>query len=76
MCLSVVAKIETMHEDGKATVVLANVRKTIELGLLYDELNLGDWVLIHTGFAIAKIDEQRAQEILAAYEFTVDQIEM
>lgn len=76
MCLSVVAKIEKIHEDGKATVVLGNVRKDIELGLLQDELSLGDWVLVHTGFAIAKIDEKRAHEILAAYELTVDDIEL
>ena len=75
MCLSVVAKIEKMHKDGKATVVLGNVRKNIELGLLQDELIIGDWVLVHTGFAIAKIDEQRAHEILAAYELTMDHIE-
>ena len=75
MCLSVVAKVEKIHEDGKATVVLGNVRKRIELGLLQDEVTLGDWVLIHTGFAIAQIDEQRAQEILAAYEQTVDVID-
>lgn len=75
MCLSVVAKIEKLHGDGKATVVLGNVRKTIELGLLQDDASTGDWVLVHTGFAIAKIDEQRAQEILAAYEMTVDQID-
>ncbi|MHA2028924.1 MAG: HypC/HybG/HupF family hydrogenase formation chaperone [Candidatus Kariarchaeaceae archaeon] len=74
MCLSVVAKLEKLHGDGKATVVLGNVRKTIELGLIQDAL-VGDWVLVHTGFAIAKIDEQRAQEILAAYELTVDQID-
>ena len=75
MCLSVVAKVEKLHGDGKATVVLGNVRKTIKLGLLADELIVGDWVLVHTGFAIAKIDEQRAQEILAAYELTVDHTE-
>ena len=75
MCHSVVAKIEKLHGDGKATVVLGNVRKTIELGLLQDDASTGDWVLLHTGFAIAKIDEQRAQEILAAYEMTVDQID-
>ncbi|MHA2099766.1 MAG: HypC/HybG/HupF family hydrogenase formation chaperone [Candidatus Kariarchaeaceae archaeon] len=74
MCLSVVAKLEKLHGDGKATVVLGNVRKTIELGLIQDAL-VGDWVLVHTGFAIAKIDEQRAQEILAAYELIVDQID-
>ncbi|MHA2250429.1 MAG: HypC/HybG/HupF family hydrogenase formation chaperone, partial [Candidatus Kariarchaeaceae archaeon] len=37
-------------------------------GLLEDEVAINDWVLLHTGFAIAKIDEQRAKEILEAYE--------
>lgn len=68
MCLSVVAKIIEKIEDNEAIAELGNVRKTINLGLLGDEVESGDWVLIHTGFAIQVIDEEKANEILAAYQ--------
>jgi hydrogenase expression/formation protein HypC len=68
VCLSVVARIDTLYENGEARVELGNVFKNVSLGLLGDEIEVGDWVLLHTGFAIAKIDEKRAKEIMAAYE--------
>jgi hydrogenase expression/formation protein HypC len=44
------------------------VRREISVGLLRDEnLRLGDWVLVHVGFALSVIDQQEA-------EFTLDQI--
>ena len=48
-----------------AKVDVAGVRRNINIGLLED-LNLvpGDWVLIHVGFAMAKIDEEEAQRAL------------
>lgn len=68
MCLSVVARVDKLLENGEAIVELGNVRKTISLGLIANEIDLGDWVLVHTGFAIQKIDETKAKEILAAFE--------
>jgi hydrogenase expression/formation protein HypC len=66
MCLSVVAKIIKLVGD-EAIVELNGVKKRIEVGLLADQISEGDWVLVHTGFAIAKINETRAREILSAY---------
>lgn len=68
MCLSVVARIDKILQDGEAIADLNNVRKKIHLGLLSGEVEIGDWVLIHTGFAIQKINEEKAKEILAAYD--------
>jgi hydrogenase expression/formation protein HypC len=68
MCLSVVARIDELLENGEARVELGNVFKNISLGLLEEDLTVGDWILLHTGFAIAKIDEQKAKEIMEAYE--------
>ena len=67
MCLSVVARIEELLENGEAIAELGNVRKRINLGLMEGDIIVGDWILVHTGFAIAKINEQKAKEILAAY---------
>lgn len=68
VCLSVVARIDELLENGEARVELGNVFKRISLGLLSDDLKVNDWVLLHTGFAIAKIDEKKAKEIMDAYE--------
>lgn len=68
MCLSIVAKIIELFNNGTAKIELGNVRKNIVLGLLEDDLKVGDYVLIHTGFAIAKVDEEKAKQIMEQYE--------
>ncbi len=48
---------------------MSGVRRVINVGLLEDDpAALGDWVLIHVGFAMAKIDEAEAVAALAALE--------
>ena len=54
-----------------AKVDVAGVRRDINVSLLADEsggARLGDWVLIHVGFALAKIDEDEAQATLRLLE--------
>ena len=71
MCLSVVAKIMELLENNEARADIGGVKKIINLGILASEIEVGDWVLIHTGFAIAKVDEKKANEILEAYKGNV-----
>ena len=71
MCLSVVAKIMELLENNEARANIDGVKKIINLGILAAEIEVGDWVLIHTGFAIAKVDEKKANEILEAYKGNV-----
>ena len=71
MCLSVVAKIMELLENNEARANIDGVKKIINLGILTSEIEVGDWVLIHTGFAIAKVDEKKANEILEAYKGNV-----
>ena len=47
-----------------AQVDVAGVRRTVNIGLL-DDAGVGDWVLIHVGFALSKVDEREAQETLS-----------
>jgi hydrogenase expression/formation protein HypC len=48
-----------------ASVDVAGVRRNVNVGLLLDEgIAPGDWVLIHVGFAMAKIDEEEAARAL------------
>ncbi|HUN62351.1 MAG TPA: HypC/HybG/HupF family hydrogenase formation chaperone [Candidatus Sulfotelmatobacter sp.] len=65
MCLAIPGKIVEL--DAKhahlAVVDVVGVRRKVDLGLLQDDPPmLGDWVLIHVGFAMSKISEADAEE--------------
>lgn len=67
MCLAIPAKIvDVLDEDAsRAIVEVIGVRRHIDTGLLQDDPpTVGDWVLVHVGFAMSKISEQDAQEQL------------
>jgi hydrogenase expression/formation protein HypC len=73
MCLGIPGRIvEILDEDlmlAKAEV--GGVRRNISIGLVHDDgdrVEIGDWVLIHVGFALSKIDEAEAQSNLWALE--------
>lgn len=55
MCLAIPANVIKM-KDGHAEVDIMGVRKNINI-LLVDDLNIGDKVMVHAGFAISKIDD-------------------
>jgi len=67
MCLGIpgeVVEILADHED-LAMVSVEGVKRVVNVGLLEDEpLAPGDWVLIHVGFALSKIDEREAKASL------------
>ena len=60
MCLAMPAKIESREGEG-AWVVLGDARMRINL-IMTPEAEVGDWVLVHAGFAIQQLDEQEARE--------------
>ena len=66
MCLAIPGQIlEIVDEDKRlAKVDVAGVRRNVNVGLL-DDIGVGDWVLIHVGFAISQVDEEEAQATLA-----------
>lgn len=68
MCLGIpgeIVEIKTGHDD-LATVDVVGVRRVINIGLLdADQVGIGDWVLVHVGFAMSKIDEAEAAATLA-----------
>ena len=74
MCLAIPGRIvEVIDEANRlATVEVAGVRRTVNIGLLdVDEdggAQLGDWVLIHVGFALSKVDEDEALATLRLLE--------
>jgi hydrogenase expression/formation protein HypC len=67
MCLGIPGQIVQLDETNAhlATVEVTGVGRRINIGLLEDEgLSIGDWVLIHVGFAMSKIDEDEAARAL------------
>ncbi len=67
MCLAIPGKIvEIVDEEQQlAKVDIGGVRRNVNIGLLdRKELALGDYVLIHVGFAMSKVDEKEAEATL------------
>ena len=65
MCLAIPACVVEIPEVGVAKVEIGGVRRVVSSLLLDgDELRVGDWVLIHVGFALAKVDEAEAAATL------------
>jgi hydrogenase expression/formation protein HypC len=69
VCLAIPGRIvEFVDEPNRlAKVDVAGVQRTVNIGLI-DEAGIGDWVLIHVGFAISMIDEQEAAATLRLLE--------
>jgi hydrogenase expression/formation protein HypC len=73
MCLSIPSKVvELDNENNMATVDTMGVKRKVSLDLLNEEVSLEDYVLIHIGFAIGKIDEDDALESLKLYEEIIE----
>jgi hydrogenase expression/formation protein HypC len=65
MCLAIPGQVMEVVDDANrlAKVDVAGVRRTVNIGLLDGEgesAGPGDWVLIHVGFALSKVDEEEA----------------
>lgn len=69
MCLGIVGQVVTISEQHPelAKVDVAGTTRDINIMMLADDgLKHGDWILIHAGFAMEKIDEETAREQMAA----------
>ncbi len=68
MCLGIPGQVMAFVDETHhlARVDVSGVKRTVNVGLvLPDGLEPGDWVLIHVGFALSKIDEDEAQRTTA-----------
>ena len=70
MCLGIPGQVvELLDHEHLARVDVSGVGRTINIGLLENEdIRCGDWVLIHVGFAMSKIDEEEARLALASLQ--------
>ena len=64
MCLAVPAQLLRVSPDGMSAEADFGVRKEVDVSLI-DAPKEGDWVIVHVGFALSRIDEKEAQETLA-----------
>jgi hydrogenase expression/formation protein HypC len=71
VCLGIPGRIVGFPDDARhtATVDVAGQRRTINIGMIAHEgVEIGEWVLIHVGFAISKIDEAEARSTYSLLE--------
>lgn len=65
MCLGVPAQVVEIPDTNRAKVSIDGVTRLVATDLLLaDTLEVGEWVLVHVGFALSKIDETEAQTTL------------
>ena len=63
MCLAIPAKVIEIDKLKQGRVDYMGTKVKVNLGLL-EEVGVGDWVIIHAGFAISKLNEEEAKETL------------
>jgi hydrogenase expression/formation protein HypC len=72
MCLAIPAQvIEVVDEEKRLALVdVAGLRRNVNVGLLDEDGGAmpGDWVLVHVGFALSKVDEEEAHATLQLLE--------
>lgn len=66
MCLAIPVKVVEMLADDMALVDIGGVRKEISVALIED-LAVGDYVIMHVGYALNKIDPEEAQKTLELF---------
>lgn len=66
MCLAIPARICSLLDDDMAMVEVGGVTKEVSLALL-DGAGVGDFVIIHTGFALSRLDPEEAERTLRLF---------
>jgi hydrogenase expression/formation protein HypC len=64
MCLAIPGRVEQIVDDGTASVSFGGVRRQVSLALV-DDVAVGDYVIVHVGFALQKLDADEAGRTLA-----------
>ncbi|MCW5593931.1 MAG: HypC/HybG/HupF family hydrogenase formation chaperone [Burkholderiales bacterium] len=66
MCLAIPAKVVELRDGDQAVIDLAGVRKEISLALV-DDVWPGDYVIVHVGYALQKVDPDEAARTLELF---------
>ena len=66
MCLAIPVRVVELLDGDAAIVDLGGIRKPISLALV-DEVAVGDYVILHVGYALSKLDPDEAERTLALF---------
>jgi hydrogenase expression/formation protein HypC len=66
MCLAIPARIERLTAADSAIIDLGGVRKEVSLALVED-VAAGDYVIVHAGYALQRLDQEEAEHTLAMF---------
>lgn len=66
MCLALPALVTELLPDDQAKVNLGGIAKAVSLTLVSD-VEVGDYVIVHVGYALAKVDPEEAEKTLALF---------
>ncbi|PAF49668.1 hydrogenase assembly protein HupF [Helicobacter sp. 13S00401-1] len=76
MCLAIPSKIISIDKDANSVMLdTMGVQRSASLDLMEDEVNIGEYVLLHIGYVISKMDEKDALESLELYKQIVASME-
>ena len=64
MCLGIPGKVESIDQRGIARVRFGQMVSKASLDLVPEEVRVGDWVIVHAGFALERLDEEEARRTL------------
>ena len=67
MCLAIPGKIIRRIDTEQVEVLLGGLKKIVRIDLLPD-VKIGEYVLVHAGYAITKINQKEANEVIRAWE--------
>lgn len=73
MCLAIPCRVEEVFDEYTAVVEIMGVRKSVYLHLIDGDVHPGDYLLVHAGFAIGRIDSTQAQQTLQLYRQMMEQ---
>ena len=66
MCLAIPVRVVELRDEATAIVDLDGIRKEISLALV-DGVEVGDYVILHVGYALARLDPEEAERTLALF---------
>lgn len=75
MCLAIPSKVTALDKDkNTATIETLGVSREASLDLMQEEVHIGEYVLLHIGYIMSKIDEASALESIKLYEEMIEKM--
>ncbi len=71
MCLAIPGEVVSV-EENLASVEVGGVKQEVRLDTIAEEVTEGDYLLVHTGFAIQKLSQEEAEETLSLFDELIE----